>query len=111
MTEHETESPVTPEHRIAWVPSVFAGACLGGFLWAVMVRLTLFAAPVRPSPTPAWTAISVVCVVTIALGLFTALFARRRMVRSAGVAIAIAPLTGAAIIGLVGLLILLGGLR
>lgn len=85
------------------------GACLGGVFWAVVIRLTI-GEPDRPSPHAAWPVIAAVCAVMVALGLALARYGRRRVTRSAGVAMVIAPLTGAVILGFVGLFVAVGGL-
>ncbi|MCG5431706.1 hypothetical protein LV457_05290 [Mycobacterium sp. MYCO198283] len=88
---------------------MFAGAGLGGAMWAVVVRLTVFS-PSPPSTGTARLVIGAGCLVMLVVGVAMMTLGRRTLLRSAGVVLSIAPLTGGLLIGLGALLTAIGSL-
>lgn len=90
--------------NINWRYAIFGGACLGGVMWATIARVAVFTSASSMSPGLKW-AIAALCLALIAVGLAVARWAWTSSLRTVGVAVLIAPLTGGS------LLLVYGGLR
>lgn len=82
---------------ISWRDAVFGGACLGGLMWATIIRIAMALSGSGPSVVTKWTIVAVGCTGLIAAGLAVAQWASSGALRTAGVAAVIAPLTAPAV--------------
>ncbi|MGH3524945.1 MAG: hypothetical protein ACRDU4_19485 [Mycobacterium sp.] len=94
-------------NAIDWVKAVFGGACSGGVMWAIVARLTIYSGYPDDSIALKWIVLVTVCLGLVIAGWAVARWAGKERLRTAGVAVVIAPLTGGLLLAIVAGLVML----
>lgn len=108
MTDSEATVNARPGlvSSIHWVAAAYGGAALGGVMWAVVARLAFQSDGELRTAGPFWPIVAVGCLVVFVIGLAATFWAHRSALKTVGVAVAVAPLTGAVLAGFIRILYL-----
>ena len=88
--------------EVYWTPAVFAGTSVGGVVWVVVARYTLFENDAVLTPGQGWLAVGIGCLVVVMLGLALAVCSRTGLVRTVGVAVVVVAMSGGSVLGVWG---------